>query len=211
MTTSQPPRPHVPHLSELPLVIDTPRLQLRPLAPTDVEDLWPHCSSQELTKYLSWAAHRNRDETRAFIEEREDELAKDTSVVWAIVHEGHAAGCIGLHGIRWDFRTVRIDRAELGYWIAIALWRKGLMTEAATAVTRWGFETLGLHKITVGCLEDNLGSKRVIEKVGYRYLCKQEDDYWRDGRWYGHFRYELLASEWSDSTRTLKFSRPLPT
>ena len=39
------------------------------------------------------------------------------------------------------------------------------MSEAALAVTAWCFETLGLHKVTVGCIEDNLASKRVIESL----------------------------------------------
>jgi RimJ/RimL family protein N-acetyltransferase len=117
-------------------------------------------------------------------------------------------GCIGLHGIRWASRALRYDRAELGYWIAKPFWRQGLMTEAATMATRWAFETLGLHKVNVMCFEDNVASKRVIEKVGYRFIGRLEDDVWRDGRWYAHLRFELLASEWADSTRTLRFTRP---
>ena len=76
------------------------------------------------------------------------------------------------------------------------------------AVTQWAFETLGLHKVTIGCIEDNVASKRVIEKIGFRYLCRQEDDVWRDGRWWAHLRYELTAAEWGDTTRTLRFTRP---
>ena len=62
--------------------------------------------------------------------------------------------------------------------------------------------------VTIGCFEENVGSKRVIERVGFRYLCRFEDDVWRDGRWHAHLRFELTASEWADSTRTLRFSRP---
>jgi RimJ/RimL family protein N-acetyltransferase len=105
-------------------------------------------------------------------------------------------------------RALRLDRAEMGYWIARPFWRKGLMTEAATAATRWAFETLGLHKVTITCFDGNVGSQRVIEKVGYRFLCRSEEDVWRDGKWHAHLRYELISSEWADSTRTLRFTRP---
>ena len=96
----------------------------------------------------------------------------------------------------------------MGYWIARPFWGKGLMTEAATLATRWAFDTLGLHKVTIMCFEGNTGSRRVIEKVGFRFLCRSEEDTWRDGKWHAHLRYELVASEWGDATRTLRFTRP---
>jgi RimJ/RimL family protein N-acetyltransferase len=48
----------------------------------------------------------------------------------------------------------------------------------------------------------------VIEKSGFRYVGRLEDDVWRDGRWHAHLRYELTASEWADASRTLRFTRP---
>lgn len=205
---SSAPRAEIPTLSELPLVIESHRVKMRPLAATDVEALWPYVSDPELPRMMSWDAHRDPSETGAFVAFAAEALAKGTDVVWAIEHESRLAGTIGLHGIAWQMRAWRVDRAELGYWLAPELHGKGLMTEAATAVTRWGFETLGLHKMTVSCLEQNIGSRRVIEKVGFRFLCKREDDVWRDGRWHAHLWYELLASEWGDTTRTLRFTRP---
>src|SRR5204863_5466253 len=122
--------------------------------------------------------------------------------------EGRAMGTIGLDGIQFELRAWRVDQAELGYWIAPPLWGRGLMTEAAQAVMRCGFETIGLHKITVGCLADNAASRRVIEKLGFRLVGRREDDVWRDGRWWSVLRYELTASEWSDASTTMRVSKP---
>ncbi len=207
---SAPPRTSIPNLAELSLAIETPRLALRPLALSDLEDLHPHVSDPKLSKYLSWSAHENRGVTEAWIKACSDGLAKGTDLVWAIVIDGKASGCIGLGGITWTFRAWRIDRAELGYWLGIPYWGKGYMTEAAFAATRFGFETLGLHKITIGHIEGNVASQRIIEKLGYRYLATHEDDVWRDGQWWNHFRYELTAAEWSDTARTMRFSRRPP-
>lgn len=206
--SSGPPRSTIPKLAELPLVIDTPRVKLRPQLASDADDFFPYVSDPELSRYVTWAAHTSIDETREWIAKAGEMLAKGTDIVWTIEHEGKAVGCVGLHGITWGVRAVRFDRAEMGYWIAKPFWGKGLMTEAATAATRWAFESLGLHKVTISCYEPNVGSRRVIEKVGYRYVGKNEEDIWRDGRWYAHLRYELTASEWADSTRTLRFKRP---
>src|SRR5690606_12618906 len=125
-----------------------------------------------------------------------------------VEHEGAVVGSIGLTGITWAVLATRFDRGTLGYWLSRGLWGRGLVTEAATAVTAWGFEALGLHKITVSCFEPNLGSRRVIEKVGYRFVGRSEDDVWRDGQWYAHLHYELTAADWADSTRTRRYQRP---
>src|SRR5258706_15755585 len=107
MTQSAPPRPDIPQLADLPLVIETPRLRLRPIALTDVDDLWPHVSDPRITAYVSWAAHKDRDETGAWLQDALDGFAKNTDLVWAIEHDGHASGCIGLHDIRWALRAWR--------------------------------------------------------------------------------------------------------
>jgi ribosomal-protein-alanine N-acetyltransferase len=204
---SAPPRSEVPKLAELPLVIESPRLRLRPITIDDAAAYFPLTSDPRISKWTTWGAHATIDDTREWLRSAAAGVAQGDNATWAIEHEGKVVGCIGLHGIVWQFRAIRYDRAELGYWLAPAEWGKGIATEAATHVVRWGFETLGLHKINVMCLEDNEGSRRVIENVGFRFLCKLEDDGWRDGRWHAHLRYELLASEWADSTRTLRFRR----
>jgi RimJ/RimL family protein N-acetyltransferase len=84
------------------------------------------------------------------------------------------------------------------------------MSEAATAALRFAFEMLGLHKVTIGCVEGNEASRAIIEKLGFRFLAIQQEDFYRFGRWWDHRRYELTASEWGDSTRTLRFNRPRP-
>ncbi len=206
--SSAPPRSAIPTLTELPLVIETPRIRLRPQAESDAEAFFPFVSDPELSPYVTWAAHSRLDETREWLRTGAERVAAGSDMIWTIEHEGAPVGCIGLHGITWGVRAVRFDKAEIGYWIARPLWGKGLMTEAATLATRWAFETLGLHKLTIGCFEPNIGSRRVIEKVGFRFLCRYEDDVWRDGRWHAHLRYELTAAEWADSTRTLRFHRP---
>jgi ribosomal-protein-alanine N-acetyltransferase len=183
-------------------------VRLRPQQDSDADAYFPYVSDPELSRQVTWAAHKAIDETREWLRAAKTMVDKGTDMVWTIEHEGAPVGCIGLHGITWWVRAVRYDHAELGYWLARPFWGKGLMTEAATAATRWAFETLGLHKVNVRCFESNAGSRRVIEKVGFRFLCRSEDDVWREGRWHGHLRYELTASEWADSTRTLRFNRP---
>lgn len=204
--SSGPPRA-IKNLATLDLNLETARLKLIPLAERHVDAMWPVVSDPEFPKLMSWAAHTSRDETVAYVRHTAEAIIKGTDVAWAIEQGGAFAGCVGLHGIEWQSRAWRCDRAEIGYWIMPALHARGIATEAALAAMKFAFETLGLNKLTIGCLAENAGSKRVIEKCGFRYLARHEDDVWRDGRWWAHLRYELLFSEWSDISSTLRFSR----
>jgi len=206
-----PPRPQIPRLAELPLVIETAHLRLRPFVEADVDAIWPVVSDPSFPRMMSWSAHTDRDETLGFVRGQIRAINEGSGVVWAIEHDGRASGCIGFDSIAWQLRALRVDRSELGYWLAKPLWNKGFMTEAATAVVRFGFETIGLHKIKTRCFAENNGSRRVIEKVGFRFVGRLEDDVWRDGKWSTHLFYELTSPEWPDVHTTLRVNRPRPT
>lgn len=59
------------------------------------------------------------------------------------------------------------DDVELGYAIADAHRGKGLATEAAAAMTRWGIETFALPHVVAIVASDNAASCRVLEKAGF--------------------------------------------
>jgi ribosomal-protein-alanine N-acetyltransferase len=208
MPASPPPRARIPRLDELDLVLVTARLRLRGFEDRDVDDLWPLVSDPELPRMMSWTAHTERSQTAGFISWTREAFARSSDATWAIELDGRVVGCISLDDIQFSLRALRVDRAELGYWIAPALWGQGLVTEAAQAVVRCGFETIGLHKIRVRCFAENAGSRRVIEKLGFRLIGRLEDDIWRDGRWWSMLRYELTAGEWSDVSTTMRVTRP---
>jgi RimJ/RimL family protein N-acetyltransferase len=206
---SAPPRAAIPVLSELPLEITASKFRLRPLALTDVDDLWPHVSNPELPKHMSWRPHGERAETETFVQSQIDALASGKTLNWAIEIAGKASGLVTLASITWQFSTDwRVDRAELGYWLGPPHWGNGIMSEAALHATKFGFETLGLHKITVGHMDGNEPSKRIIEGLGFRYIGLKLEDAWKNGAWQHHHRYELTAGEWGDSARTLRFNKP---
>jgi ribosomal-protein-alanine N-acetyltransferase len=82
---------------------------------------------------------------------------------WAIEVDGEAAGGIGLM-LQSDVERVS---AEIGYWLGEAYWRRGVMTEALSAVTPEMFLQFDLTRIFALPFADNYGSIRVLEKAGY--------------------------------------------
>jgi [ribosomal protein S5]-alanine N-acetyltransferase len=110
-------------------------------------------------------------------------VAKETeqrgqSVNWAVRRgDGYLIGGIGFHGLEERNR----HRAEIGYWLAKSYWNQGIMTDAVKAVTQYGFEKLGLVRVTALVFHFNGGSARVLEKSGYQYEGRLRQHYEKDG------------------------------
>jgi [ribosomal protein S5]-alanine N-acetyltransferase len=79
-----------------------------------------------------------------------------------------AIGGIGFHG-----PPDEAGRVEIGYNIIPAYEGQGYATEMARRVIDWAFQTPGIQVITAECLVDNLGSIRVLEKVGMLRLAAE--------------------------------------
>ncbi len=62
---------------------------------------------------------------------------------------------------------------EIGYGIGPAYRRQGHTYEAALGLIAWAWEHAEVKRITAECLPDNLGSKRILEKLGMTPLGKQ--------------------------------------
>ncbi len=59
--------------------------------------------------------------------------------------------------------------AEIGYALSRDYWGKGICTEAAKEIIAFGFERMDLMRIQAKCMVDNIGSAKVMEKVGMTY------------------------------------------
>ena len=94
--------------------------------------------------------------------------------------------------------TEKHSRAELGYWIGKPYWNRGYATEAAEAVLRYGFETLGLHRICAFCFGGNPASGRVLEKVGMTYEGTRRQHVLKWGRFEDLAGYGMLRTEFAE-------------
>jgi [ribosomal protein S5]-alanine N-acetyltransferase len=72
---------------------------------------------------------------------------------------------IGWFSLNYVPKTVEI---EVGYRLLPDAWGKGYATEGASALVRYGFEELGLHRIIGVTHPDNAASQRVLQKAGLR-------------------------------------------
>lgn len=77
--------------------------------------------------------------------------------------EGEVAGSIGLRKIKPG------HMAEVGYWMGEKYRGQGIMTSVLKEITKYGFNELKLKRMEIGIFPFNQASRRVAEKVGYKY------------------------------------------
>jgi RimJ/RimL family protein N-acetyltransferase len=92
---------------------------------------------------------------------------------------------------------------ELGYRLHRFAWNQGYATEGSRALVRKGFAELGVERVTAHAMAVNVGSRRVMEKVGLRFVRTLHHDWPMriPGDEHGEVEYALDRSQWeSDHT-----------
>ena len=79
--------------------------------------------------------------------------------------------------------TGEASTGELGYVLARDQWGHGYATEVARRLIVFGFNELGLRRITATCHPDNFASARVLEKAGMHFEKTLRDDLGVRGGW----------------------------
>ncbi|HWE41140.1 MAG TPA: GNAT family protein, partial [Gemmatimonadaceae bacterium] len=86
--------------------------------------------------------------------------------------------------------------AEIGYWLGVAAWGRGLATGAVRAATAYAFDTLGLERVFAVANTRNTGSARVLEKCGYVREGTMRRAAIKEGVVLDQFMYAALKTEW---------------
>ena len=154
-------------------ILETQRLKLLPftleLKKATLADRARLAEMLEVEMPDAWPGADLLDALPFFIEAMEKDAA---GLVWdgIIIHkvERIAIGGMGFHGAPDEAGMV-----EIGYNIIPAYEGQGYATEMARRVIDWAFHTPGIQVITAECLDDNIGSIRVLEKVGMRRLTPE--------------------------------------
>ena len=148
------------------MILETPRLLLRPWEETDALDLFEYAKDPQVGPIAGWPAHKT-------VQDSLDTIRTVFSVpyVFAVVPKevGKTVGAISLQlGSNSNFPLPDTE-GEIGYWIGVPYWGQGYIPEAVKELLRWGFADLHLDKIWCGYFEGNQKSRRVQEKCGFTY------------------------------------------
>lgn len=143
--------------------LETKRLILRKFEYKDVEDLYEYAKDEEVTKYVRVDTYKSIEDAQDRIDDLLAKYAQEEKYCWAI-EEKESQKLIG----SIDLFDVADGEKEVGYLLNRNYWNKGYATEAAKEVIKYGFEKLNLNKILGHCVTLNIGSSRVMEKIGMK-------------------------------------------
>jgi RimJ/RimL family protein N-acetyltransferase len=137
---------------------------LRPWRDTDVADLVTICQDLEIARWTRVPSPYRETDARAFLLHRYELIHEGLSAPFAVVATdgGELLGAVALTRIDWPNL-----RAEIGYWLGAHARGQGHATRAVGALTRWGFGTLGLERITLLAATINAPSQAVAERAGF--------------------------------------------
>ena len=96
-----------------------------------------------------------------------------------------------------------VDEPELGYRLHRAAWGKGYGTEGSAALLEKGFTELGVRRVTAYTMTVNIGSRRVMEKLGMTFLRTFHESFHdpAPGSEHGEVEYAITREEWEVRAR----------
>jgi RimJ/RimL family protein N-acetyltransferase len=106
---------------------------------------------------------------------------------FAIELAGEAVGAIGIH-LQTD---IHLKNAELGYWLAEPFWGRGIMTQAITQMTDYGFKTWDIERIFARPFGSNKGSQKALEKAGFVLEARFEKILFKNGEYLDELVYAV--------------------
>ncbi len=153
-------------------ILKTKRLILRRWEESDADSLFEYAKNPDVGPIAGWPPHRNIEESLEVIG---NVLNGKEAYAVCLKEDNKAIGAIELKLNGNTDLTERDDECELGYWLGKPFWGQGLIPEAARELLRHAFEDLGMTKVWCGYYEGNTKSKRVQEKLKFRYQWKSEN------------------------------------
>ena len=153
-------------------ILETERLLMRRLVASDLHNLYALYRDPDIRRYFpegTLTLEETREELAWFLNGHPDHSELG---LWATIHKptGAFIGRCGL--LPWTINGV--DEVEIAYLIAKPWQRQGLGAEAARALVRYGFETLGLRRLIALIDPENEASIRTAIKAKLRFWKEVE-------------------------------------
>lgn len=146
--------------------LETDRLYMRHFKTEDLVEYSKIMGQDEVGKWLPRGRGYTKEEVKKFLESISKHWQEKGYGVWAVVEKesGNIIGHCGLNYVKQN------NEIEVLYGFGKDYWGLGYATEAAKAALAFGFEKVGLNRIVAFAKTDNIASRKVIEKIGLKYI-----------------------------------------
>jgi ribosomal-protein-alanine N-acetyltransferase len=182
-------------MTPFPLV--TERLRLREFCLEDDAAVDAYASDPEVTKHTSWGPNdlqTTRAVLRQWVLEQKEWPRTSIPLGIELSAENKLVGGTG-------FASITDGTGVFGFVLHRDHWGAGIATEASRALLRFGFETLGLHRIVAECFVEQTVSLRIFEKLRMRREGHFLKNARKAGIWRDTYLYAVLEDEWRSYER----------
>jgi len=192
--------------------LKTERLILRKFAVNDFGAVHNYASSLENVIYMPFGPNSEND-TRTFIDMAIAEADKSSckNYQYAVTLKGSGV-VIGGCGIGYN-PMLPENTAVLGWLLHRDYWRQGYGAEIGEVLLAFGFEEMNLHRIVAYCDAENMGSYKLMEKIGMRreglFLESQPAHKMSERKYSNELAYAVLKSEW-EARREVEYYSSAP-
>lgn len=146
------------------MIFETERLILRPWEDADAPACYAYAKDPRVGPAAGWPAHTSVEDSRQVI--RDILSAPETyAIVWR--ETGQPIGSIGLFPHNGGQEGGDL---ELGFWVGVPYWGRGIVVEASRRLLRHAFEDLQQECVYCAYHAGNDKSKRAQEKIGFHHL-----------------------------------------
>ena len=160
----------------------TARLRLRRARMSDLQDMHAVLSDPRGMRYWSTPPHESVEQTREWLENMVSS-SREVSEDFVVEREGRVIGKTGCYRL-----------PEIGYILHPDHWGQGLAFEAMCAVVPYVFARGDVPALRADVDPRNIGSYRLLEKLGFREVARAKNTW-------------CIAGEWCDSVY-LELKRP---
>jgi ribosomal-protein-alanine N-acetyltransferase len=153
------------------IFIETKRLILREILPTDVDGLFELDSDPEVHKYLGNKPVKDKNQIIDIINFIRQQYKDNGIGRWAIIDK-KTNNFIGWSGIKLvtELTNNHQNYYELGYRLIKRYWGQGIATETAVASLEFAFDKLKTDEVYAIADCKNDGSNKILQKVGLQFI-----------------------------------------
>lgn len=156
---------------------------------SDIELVWSASRFEGFNDGMVWDPPSSKEELATNVQKNIDAWNEGISYVFTVeLHKSRTP--VGRMAIR---QLNASSIWNIGFWIHPEYWGNGYATEAARAVLDFGFSILGATKITTAHAIWNSPSKRVIEKLGFKFMGENPCGFIKAGKPVAEYEYEIEA------------------
>lgn len=173
-------------------------LRLRELAETDDAALFEQFSDDEVTRYYDLETFSDIEEARQLLAVWRNRRGAGIGLRWAICREDAPDRLLGTCG--YNLWLQRSARAVLGFDLARAHWRQGIMSRALRLVLDFGFQQMQVNRVEAVVFRDNDASSGLLTQAGFTREGVLREYEYLHGRFEDMIMFSLLRHEHSTSS-----------